>query len=149
MGRPSGYIMPISTGARRVGEKNDCVVRAVTNALDGAVTYNEVHARMKQAGRIDCDGMYMTQYAPVIAEYGFRVIGTFGTTNKANFARGILKDAKKYPGLTMRSAMKFMQNGKFIVAVRGHLTCVIDGEVIDTAGVACGRSVCVIWKLEE
>jgi hypothetical protein len=151
MSKVSEKIVPAFTGVSRyAGEKNDCVVRAIANSHPN-ITYMEAHAICRRAGRLDGDGMKYNQFPDVLRELGYRLVGTFGTTGTAEVVgKHHAGSFTKYPGITLgRMIKEFMQEGRYFVLVRGHATCVVDGELIDNGKISSAVSVCAVWKIED
>ena len=147
--RPVGIGEGIAEARAAKNEANDCVVRAITAASNGAYSYDEVHALCKQHGRKDGDGMYPSQSFPLMLKMGFELKWICGTTNGAMCADRIAKELqlkyRRVKGVTLDRARIGLQNGSYVVGLSGHFTCIRKGDVIDSFIQRGGRSVCSVW----
>ena len=110
-----------SSGERLIGEKNDCTVRVVSNSLN--IPYLEAHTILRQYGRRQNKhgisfGLFMND--PKVKELFLTKYGVeYFEVNTDNIT----------------SIVHFLEQkkqGTFIVGVRGHVTTVKEGRVIDT-----------------
>jgi hypothetical protein len=149
MSKVAGWIVPVATGmqGRFSRENNDCTVRAFKNATE--IEYREAHAICKVYGRKENAGMMLGPYHKLLTDNGFRCIGAYGTTHGAKLMRVVDHTIPSYKGMTLANAMKFMQNGSFIVSIRGHVFAVVDGDLIDQGPERASASVAAIWKKVE
>lgn len=139
-------IQPIATGAYKLGETKDCTVRALANASN--MLYHEAHEILKKHGRKDRHGCFDRHWTPAYLESGFICKGAFGTTIKAvHFARDF--NVPQYKGMNLKKAMQVFSEGRYIFMIRGHAMAVIDGELIDTAGVLENSYVSVVFQFKE
>lgn len=135
------YIVPVSQGVTRSGEKNDCVVRAIANCT--GKHYDEVHNLVAKHGRKEGKGTYWNTTLAVMQELGFRCM-VFGNTNCANFFSRNLGVVKQ-KSLTLAKAVKQFDKGKHVVFVPGHAIAMQDGELIDACYNSTRKQVAVIW----
>jgi hypothetical protein len=146
MSRTYSRIMPVASGQGTSIDNNNCAVRAAANCT--GKDYNWLHAKMKAAGRVDGEGTYFDTYSKVYADIGLKLFGVFGTTSKARYIAHELKvESKK--GMTLDTFLKTHQKGRYLVVVRGHCTCVIDGKIIDSFSQKGGASVVCVWEWND
>lgn len=157
MARSKTYVRPVSIGegiaeARSaLNEKNDCVVRAITNASNGAYTYEEIHALCKEHGRIDGDGMFAKDSWPLLIKLGFELRWICGSTQTAVYQHALAQSMgittyRRVQGVTLDRARIGLQNGSYVVSMKGHMTCIRKGDVIDNFIQRGGRSVTAVWR---
>lgn len=109
-----------SSGERLLGEKNDCTVRAVSNAFN--IPYLEAHNILRVYGnRPDKHGIPF-----------HRFINDAGVKNM--FLEKYGMEYFEINTETTASISRFLEQkkqGTFIVRVRGHVTTVKEGRIID------------------
>jgi hypothetical protein len=115
-------------------EKGDCTVFALKHAT--GVPYRDAHQFLARAGRMDRRGMPMSLAllgweARKDIVYGYRVF-----------------QVPIPPRLTLGRLMPVMQEGRYIVGIKGHVFAVVDGVVHDTARVGPRSRVLSIWRFE-
>lgn len=111
-------------------ENNDCVVCAVATVAE--TSYAEVHAYLKKAGRKD--------------RKGFHTYRHFGRSKNAlgrrftyleNSGKSLIRFARENP------------KGRFLVTIRGHALCVVDGVIIESNSRVRRRAVLRnSWRVE-
>jgi hypothetical protein len=135
------------TGVTRIdGEANDCTVRALANGL--GAPYKIAHRIMADAGRKRGCGVLFDAWHSVYTRLGFRLISVHGTTRGAryvSFRTGIAPQ----PGSTLENIMHRLQNGRYIVKIRGHVLAVVDGKIMDIGWNLAGSKVQAIYKLDQ
>lgn len=149
--RPATMGDGIREARAALNEKNDCVVRAITAASNGAYSYEEIHALCKAAGRKDGEGMYSIQSFPLMVKLGFELKYICGSTDGALYHERTAKELnitgyRRVQGVTLERARVAFQNGSYVVCVREHFTCIRKGQVIDDCVQPGGRSVCSVWR---
>lgn len=144
--RKTSYIPPISTGVTGV-EKNDCVVRAIANAME--ISYREAYEIVAPFGRRPNSGVYPTVVARIMKSIGAKCIGIFGTTLVVDTWKKHHPEAPHYQGITVERALRFCKQGNFIFNVRGHSFAVIDGEIIDNGYNRANAYVSVIYGVKD
>ena len=149
--RPATMGDGIREAREALNEENDCVVRAITAASNGAYTYEEVHAICKAAGRKNGEGMWSSQSMPVMQKIGFELRWICGTTITANVQESIAKSLgvntyRRVKGVTLDRARVGLQNGSYVVCMKGHATCIRRGQVIDNHVMKGGKSVTSVWR---
>ena len=97
-------------------ERNDCVVRALTIALNRS--YDEMHAICGAAGRKPRKGMYVYQIEQALQKK-FTWVMRHERVTFAQFAR-------------------INPKGRFVVIKRGHAVALIDGVWYDSSPEICG-----------
>lgn len=100
--------------AARLGEHNDCAVRAVT--VVSGLPYAEVHAMFKQLGRKKGHGTYRNVTYKAISKLGFNTVDV----TKSFKSRTICTLERELPC-----------TGRYLVWTRGHMLGVKQGKVID------------------
>lgn len=140
-------IMPIATGATVRGNKNDCVVRAITNTTGWS--YDHVHRLAEKHGRKTNRGMFCGQLCSLIREIGIECIGVFGTTIAASHFKTRFPEATQYRGVTVERALKMCSTGSYIFHVRGHMFAVIDGDIVDNGPTGAGCYVTAIFGVKD
>lgn len=145
-------ITPISTGATKDGEKNDCVVRAIVNVT--GYDYDHVNNLAKKHGRKDRQGMQGHEAPKLMKDCGLKYIGAFGRTNDANaldyYASKEYEVAKtRNDSMTLGKLMKALPFGKFIVIIKGHAVAMVDGKLIDNSMNSSTARVCCLYQFGE
>jgi len=110
---------------------SDCVVRAISTSLD--IDYLECRRKLNQAKK----------------ELGF---GTYKETKFLyryfeGYPRLIFKAIKGEPRLKGSDFTELHPKGTFILKMAGHITCVVDGVILDTWDCSY-RSVYTAWKVK-
>lgn len=124
-----------SYGAYKVGENNDCAVRAVVNVT--GIEYDTIHAAFKGNGRKDNAGTNHIVLFKTMKDLGMSYVGSFGKTKPARFAEmisGTFYDVTKdhiNQSLTLGNLVKALPFGKFVVCISGHALALVDGKIID------------------
>lgn len=137
----ASYIIPVSQGVTRSGEKNDCVVRAIANCT--GKHYDEVHSLVAKHGRKEGKGTYWNTALAVMKELDFKCM-VFGNTICANYFSKHLAVFKQ-KSLTLGKAVKQFDKGKYVVFVQGHAIAMQDGRLIDSDYNSTRKQVAVIW----
>ena len=152
MSYPKRFIASAARGVSSTefgfSEQNDCVIRAFCNVTD--VPYLEAFDMFKRAGRVNGSGTSATIFGPIFKQYAITPKAAFGTTNAAMYYSQFFK-IPRLRGCALESMIRsgVLDNGKFIVAVRGHVFAVIDNEIIDKGVNAAELSVAAVFQLEE
>lgn len=106
--------------------EQDCVCRAISLGLN--IPYEIVEEKLELVAQLmDCETLCVSCYKFLLDEvYSLeRIVG--------------------FKGLTIREFLEMKPIGVFIIRVKGHLTCVIDGVIYDTWD--CSNEVVdIIWK---
>lgn len=101
----------VKTESDRIGERNDCAVKAVS--ISTGVPYALTHAAFKRNGRRNRCGTQRHITMNVIDQLGFKVVPV-------------------YPqGRTVKTVARELVGGDFLVTVRGHILAVKNGKVED------------------
>lgn len=132
------------TEAAKLGENNDCTVRAVA-AVTG-VSYATAHEAMARAGRKNRQGAHISQQHRALRELGFTVIEhRASTVIQTRYPNG----GKGYSSITTHHPARLQQvwkDGKrYMFHTRGHVLAVIDGQNHDWT---VGMSKRVVWIFE-
>ena len=113
----------ISDGGKgQMQENNDCVVRAL--AICYKIPYPQAHAIVKEAGRKDFRGFYVSVLFDHLMKKGFRFFKY---------------KMKKNP--TIRRFLEDNPVGIFYCNIRGHAFAVIHGEIHDSACITRDRQI--------
>ena len=136
-----------SRGVERIeGEANDCTVRALANAA--AMPYKLAHKVLRKAGRQPRTGVKSSNWHPAYLRMGFRLVSIHGSTQGARFLSLMTNQAAE-PGLTLINALPRLQQGRYVVKIRGHVLAVVDGKVLDYGYNSAGSRVQAIYKLDQ
>lgn len=141
-----GYIISSATGATMQGERNDCVVRAISNAT--GKDYSEVHAVLKKHGRKDRKGTQWHTSIAAMKELGMEGVA-IGNGQSAKFMARQGKMERHEKGVTLGKLLKDLPRGRFVVYIRGHALAVVNGEIIDTGLNKVNSRVNVVWYNPE
>jgi len=112
-------------------ETSDCVVRAISTALD--IDYLDCRRNLNRSKR----------------ELGFNSYkeSKFLYKYLQGFPRLIFKAIKGEPRIKADDFTMLHPKGTYIVKLAGHITCIIDGVILDTWD--CGyRSVYTAWEVK-
>jgi len=105
--------------SHRLGENNDCTVKAVAIACQ--VTYDEAHGYLKSLGRKWGRGHHWAGNG-------------HGYTERLD-KLGIEGEEIEFKSKTVKTLARELTKGHYMVKVRGHVLAIIDGKVEDwTAG---------------
>ena len=105
-------------------ERNDCVVRAISKAMN--LNYSVAHTIVRDAtGRKNRRGANLRH----VMEY-LHIEGIDGDKLKSQVDNGYTNSVR-YP--TLAQVADLMQRGKFVVRISGHAFAVIDGVQYDTS----------------
>lgn len=149
MAKYSEPIKSVAVGAfaRKYGidDSNNCVVRAFCNVT--GMFFTEAYEMFKRAGRKDHEGTHSRVFGPIYKEHGLIPKAAFGTTQEAYGYQNTFK-IPRLSGITLGNLLRsgVLNEGKFVVAVRGHVFAVIDGEIIDTGDNPSGKSVVCVFE---
>ncbi len=136
-------IWPESKGQSSESEANDCTVRALANAAGWA--YSEAHALLSKHGRRFKKGAPFSVYHRAYLEAGMCLLGLYGCTRRARGAAGVAAQTPG-PGMTLETALRRMQAGRYVVLITGHALAVVDGKIVDRGGTRAGSRVFAIYK---
>ncbi len=136
------YIKPASKGATKVGERNDCVVRAITNVT--GMDYDYIHSVLKKHGRNDGQGTFANTSVKAMQELGFKPV----VIGKSHW-KYYVKDCEANPKKTLNQVMNDLPAGKFVVYVNLHATALVNGQIVDTFEQGKKKPVHVIWYHPE
>ena len=141
---PRKYITPFTTGASCSFERNDCSVRALSNAT--AISYEEAHAKIQAIGRKQGKGVNTGELSKFYRELGLQM-KIVGTTKVADYFRRIHQDVEAIEGRTVENMLKQLTTGKHIVAIKGHVFAVVDGKVLDKGMMKAGTRVVAVYSV--
>lgn len=110
-------------------EANDCAVRALANSI--GLPYDAAHAELKAAGRPDRKGTPWNVCRQVYAKHG---------ANERSFG---------FRRPTVAAIVREHQQGRYIVAVRGHVFALVDGVALDTFEPKPRQRVMSIFRMPE
>lgn len=117
------------SGATKQGERNDCVVRAISNV--SGKYYDEIHAVLKKHGRKDCRGTYWETSEKALRSLGYKAV-YIGTSRAAKYYGMYRSQPYESKNKTLQTLVNDLPRGKFVVFIRGHATALIDGKIVDT-----------------
>ncbi len=123
------FIPSVSSGVFNANERNDCVVRAITNV--SGKPYDEVHTLLKKHGREDRKGTSWPVTLKVMQELGYSGCAV-GNSRSAVWFEQHGKVNRHEQNVTLSKVIKDLPAGKYVVYVTGHATALIDGKIIDT-----------------
>lgn len=107
-----------------MSERNDCVVRALAISL--GTSYSEAHALVKSFGRRKGCRMQWEK---------------FRTLMRSKF------DVRpELSCMSLGRALGMMQEGRYVVAVSGHVFAVVDGVVCDSWEQKAGRRIMMVYS---
>lgn len=112
-----------SAGERPAFEKNDCTVRAISNAFD--VPYETAHSFLANNGRQN--------------KHGIPFVATIGRKARVIFGRRI--SYHKRPKKTIGTFAKKHPTGTYILLVYRHATVLKNGVIIDLRQPSSGRPI--------
>lgn len=136
------YIKPSSNSVVSY-ESRDCTVRALASAMD--CSYSRAYAIMERAGRVENCGMNANDICQAMRYVNGKLVGVFGSTIAATYLRHIT-NAGYERGMELKNFLKYFQNGRYFVMIRGHALAVVDGELMDSGYVKAGVYVVAAWK---
>lgn len=127
-------------GSTEHRELNDCAVIAL--ALATGTDYAKTHATLKANGRPDRKGTPWIASARALRDLGFRAEGI------TDFGRRMQNGRLECRARTVASIPSdpYFTKGTFLVNVRGHILCVVDGQVLDWTDGRRHRIVAV-WRV--
>jgi hypothetical protein len=137
-------LWPVSQGQSRMNETNDCTVRALANAAGW--DYSEAHALLSKHGRRFRKGAVFSVYHKAYAEAGLHLVGIHGSTRRARFA-GNYTGTTPGRGMTVETALRGLQDGRYVVLITGHAFAVVEGRIIDKGGTRAGSHVFAVYKV--
>jgi hypothetical protein len=127
-------------------EDNDCTVRALANCL--GLPYKLAHRFLAKAGRQPKQGMKVTDWQPVYERFGIKLKSVHGSTKGARFMAHKYK-IEQQPGITLEKLLPSLQQGRYVIKIRGHVFAVVGGKVLDYGYNAAGSRVQAVYKLER
>lgn len=123
------------------GEKNDCAVRAISNACN--VSYQSAHYICKLNGRKKREGMYSNDFHRALMDLG--CIDYNLCFNKKYFTFDNTYSVDK--GISLGRFLK-EYTGTWIVMISGHFLAIDNGKVIDDGYNKAGSHVIYAWKVK-
>lgn len=136
-----------SRGCERfAGEDNDCTVRALANAL--GMPYKLAHGILAKAGRKPKHGMVVSDWQPVYERLGLKLQSVHGSTKGARFVSHKY-NIERQQGITLEKLLPRLQQGRYVIKIRGHVLAVVNGKVLDYGNNPAGCRVAAVYKLER
>jgi hypothetical protein len=133
------YIAPIASGSTNSLEKNDCTVRALSNAA--GLSYEIAHETLRvYAGRVARKSSTVSELTKAYQHAGAKNI-TFCGKYRKWYAKDVEQSSVSDKGMSIKTFIANNPVGKFVVVVTGHAVCVADGQLVDTTLVASGKRV--------
>lgn len=127
------------------GEKRDCTVISLANAFNKS--YEEVHAYLKKNGRINGQ----SYQSSIVLDKTKSIRGKF----KAKIARvpeltRLRKNSHAYKPYrqTLKVFIRENQVGTYLIRISRHLTCIKDGNIVDTHMPGECSKVKIAWKVD-
>ena len=114
----------LSNETARMGETNDCSVKAV--AVVTGLSYAEAHALCRQFGRRNRKGMFPIQYHAAIKSLGFTIEKLIAGNANGSTSHRLMK-CKTIVTL----GRNLPKRGVFLVRVRGHVLAARAGKIHD------------------
>lgn len=149
------YILNVSRGEyweehKERGETGDCVIRAITHASMGKLTYSQVYDEFTKAGRTFCGPSFARQYMVIMRKLGFLFIGTHGNSESAQEEKQMAKiiglSHRVMKGTSFGTAIANMRKGGYCVSFNNHMVAVVNGGLIDGGPCSASRHVSGVWK---
>lgn len=145
------YIVPFASGSVNPAEKNDCAVRAASNA--SGLPYEFIHEVMEEFGRKMFSGCSLKTISSAYKELGFVLAGVCGTTKAANYAGYCEQEVSgktvtRYKGITLQNFLLANPKGSFVCIIRGHVLAIVDGLLIDANPVKGKSRIAAFWKIK-
>lgn len=140
----------LSTEAGKIGERNDCSVKAISIAC--GVPYAEVHALLKKLGRKDGQGTSLITSKMAITELGFR-IRKWSLDEHRGMIDTYPSPHNRLCSITTHHLRRFPQawagcHPNMIWITSQHMLAVKDGAVRDWSINRALRVRC-IWEIEK
>jgi hypothetical protein len=148
------YVQPVAIGAvhpkqdKPTGDTNNCTVRTLANCTD--MTYEAADALLKEAGREYRKGAYFEQFDKVYGSKAksFCIVGDSKTARymKNDYKRAYKKEPEIIEkGFTVGTFLEKHKTGVYAVFHDGHVFCVRNGQVYDTAPLNKNKRVCAYY----
>lgn len=135
------------------GDRNNCSVRAYANCI--GIPYEEAHELFELEGRERFKGLSCDLLMKIYLKSGARytaVGNTTGSKVSVNWHHNLTgKYCETMKGMTLGTFLKKpeYQQGKYAVWVRGHITSVIDGDLLDTDALSSGLYICGLFDFND
>ena len=130
---------------RPASESNDCTVRALANAYN--MPYGLSHRIFSKAGREQGKGVKCSVTHATYTRLGFELIGIYGDTVKAKYLSRYVVKIQRNKGITLKNIMPQLQQGRYIVGIRGHVFAVVDGQILDYGHNYANSRVVEVYRL--
>jgi hypothetical protein len=133
---------------RLIDEDKDCTVRALANAA--GLPYNIAHRVLEKAGRKPKRGATLEVLTAAYKRMGFVTQSIHGSTKQARYlSQRIETSMPVQRGISLQYMLPRINDGRYIVLVRGHVFAVVNGKVMDYGDNPAGCSVVAVYKLEN
>ena len=141
------YITPISIGTTKAGKKNDCTIRAVSNAT--GIPYEDVEVEAFRSTDYKLGkGLFSKDVLKLFHIFGFEFLGSVGETKGAMHFRKHSQGFPELPGMTVEKMLKLYPKGTFAATISGHVFCFKDAQIIDLGVTNKNLRVTAIWEFK-
>lgn len=133
MARVKSFLYPIAMGVY-TNDTNSCALRAYSYITN--TPFERTQELFKLEGRKIGQPTKQTVSHKLMLEAGLECMGVFGKGRvKENFAYWCIKDDecdKDQKGMTLKTFCETYSKGKYAVYIKGHMTVVHDGKIVDS-----------------
>ena len=147
--RVKSFLYPVAFGVS-ANDSNSCALRAYSYVTD--TPFEKTQELFKANGRQINQPTLQTISHKLMLEAGLECVGVFGTGDaKDNFAYFCLNDniEKQHKGMTLKTFCNKFNKGKYAVYIKGHMTVVHDGKIIDSFAQRGNAAVITAYKRTE
>lgn len=130
--RVKSFLYPVAFGVTAY-DNNSCALRAYSYVTD--TPFEDTQKKFKAEGRQINEPTAQTVSHKLMLEAGLECLGVFGKgAIKDNFAYFCLQDniEKQHKGMTLKTFCGKFNKGKYAVYIKGHITVVHDGKIVDS-----------------
>ena len=149
--RVKSFLYPVAFGVTAY-DNNSCALRAYSYVTD--TPFEETQKKFKNEGRQINEPTAQTVSHKLMLEAGLECMGVFGKGGmKDNFAYFCLQDKPiherynaQYKGMTLKTFCEKFNKGKYAVYIKGHMTVVHDGKIVDSFAQRGNAAVITAYK---
>lgn len=150
MARVKSFMYPVAFGVY-TNDANSCALRAYSYVTDTAFERTQDLFRLE--GREFGQPTAQTISHKLMLEAGLECMGVFGKGRvKENFAQWCIKDDEcneDQKGMTLKTFCKTYNKGKYAVYIKGHITVVHDGKIVDSFAQRGNAAVITAYRKPE
>lgn len=154
MARVKSFMYPVAFGVY-TNDANSCALRAYSYVTDTAFERTQDLFRLE--GREFGQPTAQTISHKLMLEAGLECMGVFGKGRvKENFAYWCRQDKpidERYDedqkGVTLKTFCETYNNGKYAVYIKGHITVVHDGKIVDSFAQRGNAAVITAYRKPE